>query len=116
MMKALSFITYPVTDVPRAVEFYRDVIGLLPSDETFNENYVEFDTGSAAFAVDGEPADISPGSQRCAAFEVEDVAAERERLIGKGVPVSELWAFPICKICFVTDPDGNRFTLHQRTL
>jgi predicted enzyme related to lactoylglutathione lyase len=49
-----------------------------------------------------------------AAFEVDDIAAIRDRLIAHGVPVSELHSFPNCSAVFVTDPEGNRFALHQR--
>jgi predicted enzyme related to lactoylglutathione lyase len=113
MIKELAFVVYAVRDVPRATAFYRDVVGLKPG-QAFNDGYVEFDVGGQAFAIDGEPLDIEPGSQRSATFEVDDVAAERDRLAELGVPVSEVLDFPICLQVLVTDPDGNRISLHQR--
>jgi catechol 2,3-dioxygenase-like lactoylglutathione lyase family enzyme len=54
MIKDIAFVAYAVSDVPRAVAFYRDVLGLEPG-EPFNDQYVEFNVGSIAFAVDGSP-------------------------------------------------------------
>ncbi|HYK52824.1 MAG TPA: VOC family protein [Candidatus Eremiobacteraceae bacterium] len=114
MYKELAFIAYSVKDVPRAITFYRDVIGLKPSD-MFTDYWAEFDIGDMTFGVgDGESIGIKAGSQASAAFEVDDVAAERERLVALGVPVTEVSDSPMCHSCFVTDPEGNRFALHQR--
>lgn len=109
----VAFIAYAVSDVPRSVAFYCDVVGLTPG-KAFNEAYVEFDVGSTAFAVDGEAAGYSPGTCSGVAFEVDDIAAARERLAGSGAKVSDVHEFPPCWICFAEDPDGNRFALHRR--
>lgn len=113
MIKDVAFIAYAVSDVPRSVAFYCDVVGL-PPGKAFNDGYVEFDTGSTAFAVDGEPAGYAPGTCSGVAFEVDDVDAVRERLAGHGVTVSEAYDFAACRICFAQDPDGNRFAIHRR--
>jgi predicted enzyme related to lactoylglutathione lyase len=76
---------------------------------------VEFNVGSTAFGIgNGETLGIAPGSQFSAAFEVDDLASMRSRLTGAGVEVTEVMESPACSSCFVTDPDGNRFALHQR--
>src|SRR5215472_561878 len=114
MYKELAFIAYSVKDVPRAVAFYRDVIGLKPSD-MFTDYWAEFEVGDMTFGVgDGESIGIKAGSQASAAFEVDDIAKERERLLAAGVTVSDLMDSPMCTSCFVTDPEGNRFALHKR--
>jgi|SRR5215467_8622598 len=116
MYRELAFVAYSVKDVPRAIAFYRDVIGLKPSD-MFTDYWAEFDIGDMTFGVgDGESIGIAAGSQASAAFEVEDIAVERERLVALGVPVTEVFDSPMCRSCFVTDPEGNRFALHQRKL
>jgi predicted enzyme related to lactoylglutathione lyase len=115
MIKEVAFIAYSVKDVPRAIAFYRDEIGLKPSDSMFGEQWAEFEIGNTTFGVgNGETIGIVPGSQFSAAFEVDDVAKMRERLAGRGVEVSDVMDSPVCFSCFVTDPDGNRFALHQR--
>jgi predicted enzyme related to lactoylglutathione lyase len=114
MIKEIAFVAYSVKDVPRAVAFYRDVVGLKPGDMV-SEHWAEFDIGGTTFGVgNGESIGITPGSQQSAAFEVDDIAAERERFVTHGVEVTDIWDSPVCRGCFVTDPDGNRIALHQR--
>ncbi|HEX4014092.1 MAG TPA: VOC family protein [Candidatus Cybelea sp.] len=113
MIEDVAFIAYSVRDVPRAVAFYRDVLGL-EIGRTFNEGFVEFDVGASAFAIDGASPGYEPGTCTGVNFEVSDVAAVRERLAAFGVEVSAVYEFPACSVCFATDPDGNRFALHRR--
>lgn len=114
MIKDFAFVAYSVNDVPRSVAFYRDVIGLKPGN-AFGDQWAEFDIGTSAFGVGrGETIGIQPGTQFSAAFEVDDVAAMREKLAAQGVAVTDVNESPVCWTCFVTDPDGNRFALHQR--
>ncbi len=114
MVKDLAFVAYSVKDVPQAVAFYRDVVGLEPG-ESFGDHWAEFNIGSTAFGVgNGEPLGFTPGTSTGASFEVDDIAAARERLVRNKVTVTEIQEFPNCSACFVTDPEGNRFALHQR--
>jgi predicted enzyme related to lactoylglutathione lyase len=114
MIRDVAFVAYAVSDVPRAVAFYRDILGLEPG-EPFNEEYVEFNAGSIAFAVDGSPPPgCEPGTCSGVNFEVDDVVATRERLAQRGVEISDVYDFPTCSVCFAKDPDGNGFGLHQR--
>jgi predicted enzyme related to lactoylglutathione lyase len=113
-VKHFAFIAYSVRDVPKAIAFYRDVIGLKPGD-TFTEHWAEFDVDGIAFGIgNGEPLGIMPGTSFSAVFEVDDVAGERARLEKAGVPVSDVSESPICYSVFVTDPEGNKFGIHQR--
>jgi predicted enzyme related to lactoylglutathione lyase len=114
MIKDMAFVAYSVRDVPAAIAFYRDVMGLKPSD-SFSDHWAEFDVGSVTFGVgNGEPLGIIPGTSFSATFEVDDVATERERLLKANVPVTEIHESPVCFSAFVTDPEGNKFGIHQR--
>jgi len=114
MVKDMAFVAYSVKDVPRARDFYRDTIGLTPGS-SFGDAWVEFNLGSTAFGIgNGETLGIPPGSSFAAVFEVDDLEKERTRLLAAGVPVTDVSESPVCHSCFVTDPDGNRFGLHQR--
>jgi len=114
MIKDLAFVAYSVRDVPRATEFYRDVVGLQPG-ETFGDHWVEFNIGSTAFGIgNGEGLGFAPGSSTGASFEVDDIGGMREKLLAHNVKVTDVYDFPNCSACFVTDPEGNRFALHQR--
>lgn len=115
MVKELSFLVYYVRDVAKARHFYGEILGLKPG-EWFNDEWIEFDLGNATFALDGsgEALGISPGSSLGAAFEVDDIAAARGRVVDAGVEATEVYEFPPCRACFARDPEGNRFILHQR--
>lgn len=114
MIKEMAFVAYSVRDVPKAIAFYRDVIGLTPG-MSFGDHWAEFDVGGVAFGIgNGEPLGIMPGTSFSTTFEVDDVAAERERLLKAGVPVTEIHESPVCFSAFVTDPEGNKFGIHQR--
>jgi predicted enzyme related to lactoylglutathione lyase len=97
VVKDLAFIAYSVRDVPRAITFYRDVIGLKPGD-MFSDKWAEFDVGNTTFAT----------------FEVDDFSGMRDQLVAKKVPVTEIMVGEICSSFFVTDPEGNRFGPHHR--
>ena len=114
MIKDMAFVAYSVRDVPKARDFYRDVVGLTPGD-AFGDVWVEFSVGNTTFGIgNGEPLGITPGTSFAATFEVDDVAAECERLAARGVPVTDVNESPVCWSVFVTDPEGNKFGLHQR--
>jgi predicted enzyme related to lactoylglutathione lyase len=114
MVKEIAFFAYSVRDVPRAQAFYRDVLGLRPS-EVFSDHWSEFDAGNVTFGIgNGEGLGYAPGASSGASFEVDDIEAMRARLLESGVEVSEVHSFPACSACFASDPEGNRFALHQR--
>ncbi len=107
-----AFTVYPVRDLARAVAFYRDRIGLRPA-ETFGDEIVEFTVGNATFAIDTN-AVAEPGTQCSAAFEIAGLDDLHASLVAHGVAVAEIMDFPPCRMAIVTDPDGNRFTIHER--
>lgn len=109
------FVAYYVRNVPAACRFYGEVLGL-KQGESFDENWVEFDLGNATFALDGtgEQLGIAPGSSRGVSFEVDDIYDMRRRVADAGAEASEVHDMPNCLACFASDPEGNRFALHQR--
>jgi predicted enzyme related to lactoylglutathione lyase len=114
MVKDMAFIAYSVRDVPRARDFYRDVLGLEPGD-SFGDHWVEFNVGNATFGIgNGTGLGYEPGASTGAAFEVDDLPSMRERLLKSGAEVGDVHEFPACVTCFARDPEGNRFALHQK--
>ena len=114
MINEVAFVAYSVRDVPAAKAFYADTIGLKPA-ATASDHWVEFDVGGVAFGLgNGESLGIAPGSCFALTFEVDDVDKERERLLGLGVPVTDIFESPVCRSAFVTDPEGNKFGIHKR--
>jgi predicted enzyme related to lactoylglutathione lyase len=115
MIKDLAFAAYYVRDVPRARHFYGEVLGLRPG-EWFNDDWIEFKVGNTTFALDGtgEGLGIMPGTSTGVVFEVDDIEAMRQRLVDAGVEATEVQDMPSCRVCFASDPEGNRFAIHQR--
>jgi len=106
-----------VKDFHRMKEFYSEMLGVKPINETWADRWAEFDTGSARFALHAIPADIakqievsSPPKPRekdpvKLVFEVNNVDAERARLTSLGVTmVQRPWGS-----WDGIDPEGNVF-------
>jgi|SRR5271165_2639776 len=109
----IAFTMYPVSNVPRAVAFYRDVLGLSQSGLE-SEHWVEFEAGSGTFGIADFEQAGAPGSAQSLALEILDLAGFRKRLSAHGVDSSEPYAMKSCSISVVRDPDGNQVWLHER--
>ncbi len=117
--RAIDFVSYGVSSLEKAVPFYRDVLGLTPYGEPYQNAAQEFDVGNVTLAVNAPPfgSPPSPGAKGGAtvAISVDDMAATLEELKQKGVKV--LWGpeeSPVCFLAGIADPDGNEITLHHR--
>lgn len=111
---SLAFVTYPVSDMERAKDFYERVVGL-GEPKMLHDAWAEFDLGNCTFALSdgGEAIGVKAGSAFSAAFEVEDVQAALERLRSHGVAIVTDYDGPTCRAAFARDPDGNGFAIHQ---
>jgi len=112
MIKKLTNITVPVSDLKEAVNFYEKILGLKKQSEW--RTYVIFDCGiELAFEPGG-----SKGKKENFPYiflEVDDVDAEYQKLMDKGVkfinaPKDEHWGG---RTASLTDPDGNKVVLVQ---
>ena len=114
-VKDIAFFAYSVKDVPKAVAFYRDVVGLKPGGLNIEDHWVEFEVGSATFGIgDGTSLGFEPGKSTGMSLEVDDIKKMRDDFISKGVKIGELHDFPSCQAAFAEDPEGNKFALHQK--
>ncbi len=118
MMKAraIDFVQISVSDMGRAVRFYRDTLGMdfpLSGGDNMDWNWKEFDSPPVALALDSD-ARPAPG-QVSLALAVDDVAAAVEELRAKGVPiVMEPRDQDVCYAAVIRAPDGNEIILHRR--
>lgn len=112
MIKRLSNITIPVSDLKETVAFYEKVLGLKKQGEW--PTYVIFDCGvELAFEPGGNKGE--KGNWPYIFLSVDDVDAEYQRLMDKGVkfitePKDEYWGG---RTASLTDPDGNKVVLVQ---
>ena len=108
----IAFTMYPVADMPRAVAFYRDALGLTPGPMA-SDFWTEFDVAGGTFGVGAFEQVGTPGTAQSLALEVDDLAALRAALTERGAESTEPYETPICWISMVRDPDGNQVWLHQ---
>ncbi len=111
-IKHVAFVMYPVTDMPRAVAFYNQDLGL-PKAGLESEFWVEFDVAGSTFGVGNFEQVGTPGSAQSLALEIADLPAFRQRLLDRGLEVSEPHDLTNCWISVIHDPDGNQVWLHQ---
>jgi catechol 2,3-dioxygenase-like lactoylglutathione lyase family enzyme len=114
----IELIAVPITDVDRAIAFYRDQLGFaLDVDATVNEDlrFVQLTPpGSACSIVIGKGITaMAPGSQKGIQVVVADADAARRLLVQNGVDASEVDEQDWGRFVFFADPDGNGWSLQQ---
>ena len=117
--RGIDFVVYQTKDIDRAIQFYRDTLGLEMHGYYEEVKWAEFNAGNATFAVN-DPSGFDPNAQAqtggaSVAFAVENPEEVVRELEGKGVsvviPAQET---PVCHFACITDPDGNSVWLHCR--
>ena len=113
-IRVLDHVYYWVTDLDRAVAFYRDVLGMRPDEHADWEQWA----GDTCFGIwepekQGMPFVAQTGNPwplRC-----DDVAKTRAALEAKGVTFEgDTLDTGVCHMAFFSDPDGNELMLHRR--
>jgi catechol 2,3-dioxygenase-like lactoylglutathione lyase family enzyme len=114
----IELVAIPVTDVDRAKAFYVEQVGF-HADHDYQVNpelrFVQLTPpGSACSIVLGTGVtEMPPGSQKGVQVVVEDVAAARRELLGRGVQASDVDVQPWGSFVTFSDPDGNTWALQQ---
>ena len=113
MIRKLDFVGIPSQDAERSRAFYVETLGLRPDDKSRFELWA----GDTCFGI-WEPArfgmDFAPQKNAHPALHVDDVAAARAELEGKGVTFAgDILDTGVCHMAFFTDPDGNDLMLHR---
>jgi predicted enzyme related to lactoylglutathione lyase len=108
-----------VENMNSQVLFYKDKIGLeidYPEDTSNleNETWVVFRTGECKLALrSGGKRRIGEDAPKIV-FDVEDLPRVREELIGRGVPLDEVWSpAPGILVSDGVDPEGNHFSIES---
>jgi catechol 2,3-dioxygenase-like lactoylglutathione lyase family enzyme len=110
----LDYVAVPSQDVARSRAFYGETLGLRQDENEQNEFWV----GQTCLSI-WEPAkfgmEFTPQKNAHLALHVDDVAATRSELEGKGVEfMGDTLDTGVCHMAFFTDPDGNDLMLHHR--
>jgi predicted enzyme related to lactoylglutathione lyase len=118
----LEVVILPVSDIDRAVEFYRDKVGFNLDHDTRNEHMhvVQLTPrGSGCSIVIGDlPSqnEMEPGSLRGLQLVVSDAIAARQELKDRGVEVSDIMKFDERDggtFFGFSDPDGNSWAVQE---
>ncbi|GAB3523305.1 VOC family protein [Arthrobacter monumenti] len=118
----LEVVLLPVSNIDRAIEFYRDKLGFDLDHHTVNEQMDIAQLtprGSGCSIVIGTlPAqqEMEPGSMRGLQLVVADAYAAREELLGRGVDAGEVVVIDERDggtLFGFSDPDGNTWTVQQ---
>jgi catechol 2,3-dioxygenase-like lactoylglutathione lyase family enzyme len=106
-----------VSDIRRAVLFYRDVLGLTPtsSPSTFKfadeMKRVRWFLAGPRVQIHLMPGTPTPSPGNHVALEVRDLVAARQHLTTHGVTYRDQTAIPGADRLYLNDPDGNLIEL-----
>ena len=118
----LEVVILPVSDIDRAVEFYRDKVGFDLDHDTHTDamHVVQLTPrGSGCSIVLGDlpsQREMAPGSIRGLQLVVSDARAARQELLDRGVEVSDIMQFSPDdggKFFGFADPDGNTWAVQE---
>jgi predicted enzyme related to lactoylglutathione lyase len=107
-----------VSDMNRAVRFYRDVPGIAvvsPRRDDFSLEFrVVLKTGACRLCLHGGGTQKHGADSPKIVFQTDDIHAARTVLLSNGVNAGEVFS-PAdgVFVCNSTDPDGNRFSLES---
>jgi predicted enzyme related to lactoylglutathione lyase len=112
-MELVEVVLY-VRDMTRAIEFYRDVVGLEVEFES--AGWTTFRTGACTLALHATERRQPGAGEPDPTFLVADADHERARLAVAGVEVTETREPVIgVRVFDARDPDGNRFSLESHS-
>ena len=114
----LELVVIPVSDVDRAIAFYRDQVGFnldydhhVSDDLRFAQLTPKGSACSIALGIGLTPAE--PGSVRGMQVVVDDADAARADLVANGVDATPVQDMPWGRFTFFSDPDGNAWSVQQ---
>lgn len=116
-VRGVDFVGVPTRDLAAAAAFYGETLGLPRSVYNEERHFSEFETGNLTLSVYnaekiGLGHQINPNP---VALHVDDVAAARQVLEGRGVSFhGETIDTGVCHMALFADPDGNSLMLHHR--
>jgi catechol 2,3-dioxygenase-like lactoylglutathione lyase family enzyme len=112
-MQLVEVVLY-MRDMQRAIDFYRDTLGLTASFES--EHWRTFGTGSCTLAFHVTDRRGPGTGEPDPTFLVADADAERVRLAAAGVDVTDIREpAPGVRVFDARDPDGNRFSIESKS-
>ena len=106
---------YMAKDVPRAIAFYRDVLGLEPT-KVFPDNHgAEYELpDGTTFGLWGGGGMMPFQPSNGILFAVDDLDAAVAAVKARGIPILMEHESPVCFMAMINDTEGNMVTFHKR--
>ena len=111
-IKGIDIAAYLVRDPQRAIEFYRDVLGMTPTAIDDQGRGAEFTLADGSTFGVWKPEEGGTGG--AIMFAVDDAKAAVEEYRSRGLGLSDVSESPVCFMAFGADPEGNSIIIHQR--
>ncbi len=117
IITGVDFVAVPSNDLPAAVGFYKDTLGLPMSVHLPDRGFAEFETGNLTLSV-YDPVRMGfehHVNRNAIALHVDDVEGARATLQERGITFAgETFDTGVCHMALFSDPDGNALMLHHR--
>jgi len=111
-VKGVDIFAYFTPDPARSIAFYRDVLGMTPTELDAEGRGAEFTLGDGTTFGVWKPDGNATGG--CVMLAVENAAQAVAEFRGRGATFSDPEEMPGCYMAFGSDPDGNALIVHQR--
>jgi len=107
---------YMVKEAPRAIAFYRDVLGLEPVMVYPDDRGAEYELpDGSTFGLWGGGGKVMPFQpSNGILFAIADLDAAVAAVEANGAGVIMRSETPVCRMAMINDTEGNIVTLHQR--
>jgi predicted enzyme related to lactoylglutathione lyase len=112
MIKGIDISAYLVRDPQAQIAFYRDVLGMKPTEIDDQGRGAEFTLPDGSTFGVWKPEGGETGG--AIMFAVGDAKAAVEHYRERGLKLSDVMESPVCFMAFGSDPEGNGLIIHQR--
>lgn len=114
----LELVPVPVTDVDRAIEFYKKVGFNLDQDQRVDDTirFVQLTPPGSACSIcmgPGVTDEMAPGTQKGLQMVVKDAQEAHDILSERGIDVTDVQTFDWGKFTYFSDPDGNSWAVQE---
>jgi predicted enzyme related to lactoylglutathione lyase len=109
----VDIIVHLTGDPERSIAYYRDVLGMEPTELDEKARGAEFTLADGTTFGVWKPDDVTT-SGATIMFAVENAKDAVALFRSRGAEISDVNETPVCYMAFGTDPDGNNYMVHQR--
>lgn len=112
VVTGIDIAGFLVKDPEKMVAFYRDVLGLQPTETDEQGRGAEFTLADGTTFGVWRPDDGATGG--FIMFSVADIGQAVTALRARGAELPDPLETPVCHMTFGQDPEGNGYIIHQR--